>query len=159
MIIRDFQKKDQPAIENVFKMYWTDPEFLKKLSDKLNNFINQSLDFIEKKYRFFVAEENNEIIGIAGMRSIPDHMKIFAKTDNPSELYIITSKYKGRGIGAELKSKIIEENKTLGFSEIILYSPDSHKESWGFYDNNGFERVGEAVAPDGEPGQIWRMVL
>ena len=159
MIIRDFQKGDKEAVEKIFALYWTDPEFLKKLSDKLKMCIDQTQEYIDKKYRFFVAEEKGEVVGIAGFRSAPDHMKVFAKTNNPAEFYVLASKYKDKGIGKALRLKRIEEAKKLGFTEIVLYSPNSHSDSWGFHDKLDFERVGEAVAPDGEPGQIWRKVL
>lgn len=146
-------------MEQIFALYWTDPEFLKKLSDKLDMCVDQTQKYIDKKYRFFVAEENGEIIGIAGLRKAPDHMRLYAKTEKPAEFYVLASKYKGRGIGKALRLKRIEEAKKLGFTEIVLYSPNSHKDSWGFHDKLGFERVGEAIAPDGEPGMIWRRVL
>lgn len=159
IIIRTLEKGDIPAVEDIFKLYWTDLEFLKKLSEKLINFVDQAAEFIEKKYRFYIAEENGEVVGVVGMRTIPSHMREFATTNNAAELYIIASKYKNKGIGKLLKSTIIEESKNLGFTEIILYSPDSHNDSWKFYENNNFKRLGPALAPDGEPGVIWRMEL
>lgn len=159
MVIRDFKKEDKQAVEDILALYWTDPEFLNRLSRKLEMCIDQIQECVDKKYRFFVAEENDEIVGIAGLRRAPDHMKQYTKTDNPAEFYILGVKYKGRGIGRFLRLKRIEEAKKLGFTEIVFYSPNSHKDSWGFHDKLNFERVGEAIAPDGEPGQIWRKKL
>jgi len=159
MIIRDFQGGDKEVVEEIFKLYWTDPEFLAGLSRKLQMCIKQTEEYINKKYRFFVAEENGKVLGIAGLRGAPDHMRQHTKTNNSAEFYVLAVKYKGRGTGEALRLKRIEEAKKLGFTEIVLYSPNSHQESWGFHDRHGFERVGEALAPDGEPGQIWRRVL
>lgn len=159
MIIRDFQKNDQKAVEEIFALYWTDPEFIKELSDALKIYINKTEECINEKYNFFVAEENDEVVGIAGFRNAPDYFRSYTKTNNPAELYILASKYKGRGIGKELRLKRIEEAKKFGFTEVVLYSPNSHKTSWGFHDKLGFERVGEVIAPDGYPGQVWRKVL
>ena len=156
MIIRDFEQKDRKAVEEIFAMYWTDPEFLEKLGEKLERCI-QGTD--TQGFRFFVAEENGEIVGVAGMRRAPDHMKVYATTQNPVEFYVLAAKYKNKGIGQALRLKRMEEAKRLGFTEIVFYSPDSHKESWSFHDKLGFERVGSAVAPDGEPGMIWRKFL
>jgi len=132
MIIRDFKKDDLEAVEEIFAMYWTDPEFLKNLSHKLKMLIEQTKEYVDKKYRFFVAEENGEIVGIAGFRSAPSHIKLYSKTSNPVEFYILAAKYRGRGIGKELRLRRIEEAKKLGFTEVVFYSPNSHKESWGF---------------------------
>ncbi|MBI2674414.1 MAG: GNAT family N-acetyltransferase [Candidatus Yanofskybacteria bacterium] len=159
MIIRDFKKDDLEAVEEIFALYWTDPEFLKKLSLKLKMCIDKTDEYINEKYRFFVAEEKGEVVGIAGFRSAPSHIKLYAKTNNPVEFYILAAKYKGREIGKALRLKRIEEAKKLGFTEAVFYSPNSHKESWGFHDKLDFERVGEVIAPDGEPGQIWRKIL
>lgn len=159
MVIRDFKKEDLEAVEQIFSLYWTDPEFLRELSQKLKIYIERTPEFMKENYRFFVAEENNEIVGIAGMRSAPPHMKIFAKTENPVEFYIIAAKQKGKKIGAALREKRIAEAKKFGFTEVVFYSPNSHSDSWAFHDTSDFERVGETIAPDGEPGQIWRKIL
>ena len=159
MLIRNFQKEDKNVVEEIFAMYWTDPEFLKKLSHKLEMCVEQTQEYIDNKYSFFVAEEDGEVVGIAGLRSAPDHMRKHTKTDNPGEFYVLASKYKGRGIGTALRQKRLEEAKKLGFTELVLYSPNSHGDSWSFHDGMGFERVGEALAPDGEPGMIWRKLL
>jgi L-amino acid N-acyltransferase YncA len=68
-------------------------------------------------------------------------------------------KYKRKGIGRELKSKLIEEIKNNGFSEILLYSPNTHQESWNFHDTLGFDRVGEVTPPEDEAGHVWRKIL
>jgi [ribosomal protein S18]-alanine N-acetyltransferase len=149
MIIRGFQEKDQKAAEEIFALYWTDPEFLKELSDELNK--NNS--------SFFVAEENNEILGIVGFKELPDYLKPYALTDRPIEFYVIAVKYKKRGIGESLKIKLIEEARNRGFSEILLYSPHTHDGSWNFHDKLEFERVGEITPPEDEVGQLWRKIL
>ncbi len=160
MIIRDFQKNDLKAVEEIFTLYWTDQKFLKELSDKLNTHAGQTEECVNEKYRFFVAEEKSEIVGIAGFRNAPNYLKLRAKTNNPAELYILAVKHKNRGIGKELELKTAEGVKNLGFTEMILYSPNSHEESWGFYEKSGFEGAGEIIAPDdGEPGQVWRKTL
>jgi ribosomal protein S18 acetylase RimI-like enzyme len=159
MIIRDFEKNDTESVEVIFALYWTDPLFLNELSDKLQMAVNNTSECHEQKLKFFVAVEGDEIIGIGGLINAPDYLREHAETDTPAELYILASKYKGKGIGSALREKIIEEAKKLGFTEVLLYSPNSHQESWSFYDKFGSERIGEIVAPDGEPGQVWRKLL
>lgn len=159
MIIRNFRKNDLEAVQKIFALYWNDPVFLKELSQKLEVYINQSKEYLNEKLRFFVAEEKDEVVGVAGFRNAPSYLKAYAKTDNPTELYILAVKYKNKGIGKELKLKRMKEAKNLGFTEAILYSPNSHKESWIFHDKFGFERGPAIIDPDGEPGQIWRKIL
>lgn len=159
MIVRDFQSNDLEAVKEIFSLYWNDPDFLKELLNALHSYINQNEECKKEKYTFLVAEENGEVVGVAGFRSAPEYLREYTKTDNPAELYIIAAKYKNKGIGKELGKKRIEEIKHRGFTEIVLYSPDSHEESWDFHDAMGFERVGEVIAPDGFPGQAWRKIL
>jgi ribosomal protein S18 acetylase RimI-like enzyme len=83
----------------------------------------------------------------------------FTHSKNPAELYIIAVKNRGRGIGTLLITEVLKEVAELGYSEIVLYSGETHKESWEFYDNYGFKRVRGALAPDGEKGFVWTMDL
>lgn len=156
MIIREFKQEDQKVVEEIFALYWTDPEFLKELSDELQSFIKLSLN---KDLGFFVAEENGEIVGIVGFKKLADYFKPYAETNNPIELYVIAVKHKRNGVGKKLKIRFIEEIKKMGFSEILFFSPNSHNESWSFHDLLDFERVGEIIPPDDEIGQIWRKIL
>lgn len=159
MIIREFQKNDTGAVEGIFALYWTDSGFLKKLSEKLEMCVQQTKECAEKQYRFFVAEENNEVVGIVIIRKAPEAMRLYTQTENPAELYVIASKYKNRGIGKALRAKAMEIMKDMGFTEVVFYSPESHKESWDFHDQLGFERVEGVVSFDDEPGRIWRKKL
>ncbi len=156
MNIREFRENDKEVTEEIFALYWTDPEFLKELSDELQFYLKNPFN---KDRGFFVAEENGEILGIVGFKKLANYLEPYALTNNPVEFYVIAVKNKRQGIGTKLKLKLIEEAQKLGFSEILLFSPNSHKESWGFHDELGFERVGEIIPPDDEIGQVWRKIL
>lgn len=156
MIIREYKENDQRAAEEIFALYWTDPEFLKELADELRSYIESGS---QKDSSFLVAEENGEIIGTVGFRKLPDYLRPYALTTSPVEFYIIAVKHKGKGVGEKLKLRIIEEIQKLGFSEILLYSPHSHDESWNFHDKFGFDRVGEVTPPEDDPGHLWRKIL
>ncbi len=156
MNIREFQEKDREAVEKIFALHWTDPEFLKELSSELHLYVQSNP---EGNSLFFIAEEGEEIIGIAGFKKLPNYLKPYATTNNPVEFYVIAVKEKRKGVGQKLTLKLIEEAKKLRFSEILLYSPHTHSESWNFYEKLGFERVGEITPPDDEIGQLWRIIL
>lgn len=156
MTIREFQESDQKAAEEIFVLYWTDPEFLEELSGELELYIKNPP---KEDCKFFVAEEDNEILGIAGFKKLDDYLKPYAKTNNPIELYVVAVKQKRKGVGKKLISKLIEEVRKLGFSEILFFSPHSHNGSWDFHDKAGFERAGEVTPPDDETGQVWRKAL
>ncbi len=156
--IRELEKKDILAVESIYDLYWSGDvrdNFLKRLKD----YAERSPLVIAQGFKYFIAEENGEVVGVAALRKAPDFMKEFTKTDNPAEFYILAVKYRGKGIGTALRKKRIEEAKKLGFTEALFYSGETHQDSWGFHDNSDFKRIGTMVAPNGEKGQVWRMEL
>jgi N-acetylglutamate synthase-like GNAT family acetyltransferase len=158
MIIRALEKKDIESVEEIFDLYWDD-EFRKKLSRKLADYTNNSSEILEQDFKFFVAEEKEEIVGVSAIRRLPEHMKEYAQTERPAELYVIAVKYKNMGIGKLLREIRIEEAKKSGYTELLFFSSEKHKDSWPFHDNSGFKRVTSSVAPNGESGFIWRLKL
>lgn len=156
MNIRVLQKKNEKSVKEIFALYWTDPEFLKELSDELDLFFRE---VSSRSSYFFVAEIEGEIVGIAGFKKLSDYMKPYALTNNPVELYVIAVKYKRNGVGGKLTLELIEEARKLGFSEILLYSPLTHNESWNFYEKSGFKKNIEITPPDDEIGQLFQKIL
>lgn len=150
MEIRDYNEKDKRSVRNIFAKYWTDEEFLSELENNLN----------KKDVHFYVAEKDGIVVGIAGFRKAPEHLRIHAETNNPAELYVIASLSKNEGIGGVLAQKIIESAKNLNFTEIECYSPETHNSSWGFYEKHGFASHGIINDPDdGYPGMLWKKVI
>jgi L-amino acid N-acyltransferase YncA len=126
---------------------------------RIQDTANHTPESVEQLYRCFVAEEQGEIVGVALLRKVQEFMKPYTITAHAAEFYISGVKYKGRGIGHALREARIQEAKKIGFNEIILYSSQSHKDAWSFHDKSDFKRVGEVLAPNGEPGVVWRMIL
>lgn len=156
--IRKFKKDDVHSIEGIYDLYWHD-DFRIRLSERLNDFVNQKDDSIKQDFQYFVAEKDGEVVGIASTRKLPDHMKMYSTTNNPVELYVVAVKYQNQGIGKILRNKMIDEARSKNCTEILFFSGEKHKDSWSFHDSSGFERVGDFVAPNGEKGHIWRMAL
>jgi len=86
-------------------------------------------------------------------------MRQFTETDNPAEFYVAAVKNKGKGVGTLLMNEKIQTLKQKGYTEIIFFSGETHKDSWGFHDASSFERVGKMSAPNGEVGNVWRLIL
>ncbi|HAT68573.1 MAG: hypothetical protein A2481_02520 [Candidatus Yonathbacteria bacterium RIFOXYC2_FULL_47_9] len=150
MEIRDYNKKDKEAVQNIFTKYWTDEEFLSELSENIDS----------GKMHFYVAEKDGEVIGVAGFREAPEYLHDYAETKNPAELYVVASQLQNEGIGSMLVQKVIDEAKNLYFTEIECYSPETHSSSWKFYEKLGFTRHGIIKDPDdGYPGMLWRKII
>lgn len=150
MQIIKYNNNYKKEVEDIFKTYFDDPEFLQELDDGLINI----------KYSFYLILENGEVLGVAGIRGVNNFLSDYVLTSNPAELYIIASKYKGKGVGSKLLNYVIEECNKINYTELICYSPETHDSSWKFYQSNGFIKCGIVNDPDdGCPGMVWRRVL
>lgn len=158
MTIRELQKSDVPQIEAIYDLYWSG-DFRENISKRLNQFVENATEITEQHFAYFVAEENSEVLGVVAIRNCPTHMREYATTPNPGEIYILAAKTKGTGIGKSLIQKTLSESRIAGYTESLLYSGETHSDSWGFYDHLGFARVGSSVAPNGEQGHIWQLEL
>jgi L-amino acid N-acyltransferase YncA len=156
--VRELKKEDVEAVEKIYDLYWFD-DFRQKLSQKLNDFVNHLENSIKQNFQYFIAERSGEVVGVAVVRKLPEHMKNYAKTANPAEFYVIAVKYQRQGIGEMLRNKRIEEVKKSGYTEVLFFSGEKHKDSWAFHDKSGFKRIGVATAPNGEKGQMWQMIF
>lgn len=157
-IIREFNPQDQAKVGEIFDLYWTG-EFREKAAKRVYQYLDNDPEVVKQGFKWFVAEENGEVVGVAASRKLPEHTQQYAQTSNPCELYLIAAKYKGKGIGTLLRDHFISEAKKLGYTEALFFSGETHQDSWAFHDNSDFKRAGSATAPDGEPGFIWQMEL
>ncbi len=146
--VRKLKPNDVEAVERIFDLYWSGG-FRQSLSRHL----------VLNDLEWFVAEENAEVVGVAATRPAPERMCQYAKTNQVVEFYVSAVKYKGRGIGTALRQIRIDQARKVGFKEAVFFSGEKHRESWSFHDHSEFKRVGGAIAPDGEVGQIWLMNL
>ncbi len=101
-IIRKLEPQDIGEIEKIFDLYWSG-DFRHHLSDRLKQ--------PPQDFKWFVAEENGELVGVAASRKAPERMMQYAKTDKVVEFYVAAAKYKGRGIWTALRNVRINEAK------------------------------------------------
>ncbi len=158
MNIRGLESKDESAVEAIYDLYWSG-DFRQNLTKRLKGFVAADQEVVDQKFVYLIAEEAGEVLGVLAFRRAPDRMREFTMTKDPAELYILAVKKRGQGVGRTLAKGALEEIRKAGYTEIVLYSGETHKDSWDFYDQLGLERVGDAVAPNGENGKIWRMLL
>ncbi len=145
MKIREYEDADKESVEKIFAQYWNDNEFLNELSHNIDT----------RNGRYYIAEKEGEVVGVAGYRDAPEYLKAHAKTKKPAELYIVASKHSGEGVGSALIAKIEESAKRESFTEIQCYSPGTHSNSWKFYEHLGFVQHGTINDPDDDcPGML-----
>lgn len=150
MQIKKYNKNNKEKVENVFKLYWNDPEFLSELSENLES----------DNCKFYTALDGDNLCGVIGIRRVGNFLKKYISTNKAIELYIIASKAKNKGVGTVLFKNILNKCKKYGYTEIICYSPETHNDSWRFYEKNGFTSLGIVTDPDdGCPGMLWKILL
>jgi putative acetyltransferase len=94
---------------------------------------------------YWVATQNEIVLGGGG---------IFPSNGLPEgccELvrYFLTPEARGKGIGKELLSKSVEIAKELGYTKMYLESFPEMKEAIRMYEQNGFERIDQALGNTG----------
>ena len=63
------------------------------------------------------------------------------RSDAAIELLIVSSKYRGRGIGRMLVDRFVQAARSASSSLVTVYT-DDQMSNWSFYENYGFRRVG-----------------
>lgn len=133
MKIRRYQKQDeiepliQRAVEDIEPEYYSgeQQEHLEEVIPEMN------VDFAEKdRYIYYVAEEEGEIIGVAG----------FQKESGTVAGIFVSPDRKKSGIGSKLLKKLEEKAREEGLEEMETLAS---LEAEGFYRKNGYSVVKE----------------
>ena len=85
-------------------------------------------------YRYFVAEENGEILGYCGFTYVLDEAEI------PN--VCVSAKVRGCGIGKKMMLALFEEAKSLGVATLYLEVRQSNMPAQKLYRSVGFEEIG-----------------
>ena len=120
MTISDLEKIKQ-NLQTDFDEFWT-PTILES---ELNN--TNSL--------YFVAKENENILGFAGIIINYD----FTEISN----IVVKKDFRNKGIGKILLEKIINESKKLKKDKIYLEVNEKNEIALGLYEKYNFEKVGK----------------
>lgn len=130
MVIRRFKKQDAEEVSKIIKKNLIRKNNLvyppKTIEVLLNDTNSENLIKKSKTRNYFVAIENEEILGIGGYEKDDIHT------------FFVNPKYHRKGIGSKLLVKILEEAKKQGINTINCASTP-HAES--FYKSFGFKRI------------------
>ncbi|MEM2104838.1 MAG: GNAT family N-acetyltransferase [Candidatus Bathyarchaeia archaeon] len=93
---------------------------------------------VEGKATFYLALENNEIIGFA---------QTIQHDANTAELdrIIILPEYTKKGLGTHLLNQVITDQKQKGISNIIANAGKEENQARRFYEKNGFKPIKETT--------------
>ena len=136
MRVRKFRKEDAQKVSNIVKKNLLEINSKKYSKDTVNALINDSTPtrLIEKSKtrHYYVAIENNEILGIGGYENDDIHT-FFVKPRNH-----------GKGIGKKLMERVLKDAKKEGVK--IMNSASTHYAE-KFYASLGFKRIAERTVP------------
>lgn len=97
--------------------------------------LNAFTETVEKEnFRYFVAEEEGEIIGYCGFLFVLDEAEI------PN--VCVKSSARKRGVGKQMMSVLMEEAKKLGMAVLYLEVRESNTPARALYKSLGFEENG-----------------
>lgn len=101
-------------------------------------------------YTFLVAIDDDKIIGYICSTIVYDNCDLLK--------IIVNKDYRKQGIGKLLLLKLIEVCKEKDVENITLEVRDDNKTAISFYENNGFEQLGERKGYyNGKDAKIYRL--
>lgn len=86
--------------------------------------------------KIFVAEDNNKLIGIADLFIVPIMRRGYYQ--GHIEDFVVTENMRGKGVGTTILSAIVNFCKNNNIGVIKLTSGFELKDSYKFYEKNGF---------------------
>jgi GNAT superfamily N-acetyltransferase len=133
--------EDLEQIKNILTQ-WTDPGEVDKYIERIGNEINGKTEF---NMHFWVAKEDEKILGVTGISNPLPVILPPAKTPNPAEIKImyVDGNSQGKGIGKMLINFIEHQAKSEGYTELMVRSANRYKfTAYGFYEKCGYEKSG-----------------
>lgn len=152
IIIRTIQPEDNPVIAHIIR------ESLSEFgADKPGTVFDKSTDhlytlFQRQKSVYYVAEQNKEIAGGAGIypsEGLPDGVCELVK------MYLV-NKARGQGLGKKLIEKCIDFATSAGYTSVYLETMPELRRAVTIYEKLGFEYLSGPIGNTGHYGcDVW----
>ncbi|MDO8341194.1 MAG: GNAT family N-acetyltransferase [Candidatus Woesebacteria bacterium] len=139
--IRKPKEKDLSKIREILAQ-WNDQEYTEIYFTRIKNEISGQTEF---NMKFWVATDDEEVLGIIGLCDLSPDLLSFAKTPKPGQLKIlyIDNKDRGKGIGKTLTQFVEKEASKNDYEELLVKSSEIYKNTaWGFYEKMSYKPVG-----------------
>lgn len=126
MKIREYKKLDKENVLNLIRL--NIPKFFDYYEEKdLTNYLDNEID------RYFVVEENDQIVGSGGFNHFKSEKEIRISWD------IFHPDYQNKGLGTLLLEHRIKEIKTLDNVEKTIVRTSQY--AYKFYEKNNFKLI------------------
>lgn len=145
-IIRLIEKQDNPQIANVIRRVLEDFNVPKVGTA----YTDTSLDCMFETYQkpnavYFVVEENNKIIGGAGVAKLDNYEGNVCELQ---KMYFLPEA-RGRGVGAQMMEFCLAKAREFGFEKIYLETMEYMTHAQKLYKQAGFEYIECAMGDTG----------
>ncbi|WP_350288263.1 GNAT family N-acetyltransferase [uncultured Croceitalea sp.] len=154
-IIREIRLKDNQQVAKVIRQVLEDlgvPKVGTAYADKILDTMFEAYD--KPKATYFVVEENNSIIGCAGIAQLDDYDGNVCELQ---KMYFL-EEARGRGLGAKMIKTCLDSAAAYGFEKCYLETMPYMKAAQKLYLKNGFEYID---APMGDTGHyscpVWML--
>ncbi|HIH10664.1 TPA: GNAT family N-acetyltransferase [Candidatus Woesearchaeota archaeon] len=121
---------------------WTEVEEVEKYITRISNEIDGKTEF---NMQFWIAKEDETVVGVVGLCNPLPKILSFAKTSNPGEIKILylDTQMQGKGIGKLLVGYVEKEADKQGYSELLVRSAERYRDTaYGFYEKLGYLKTG-----------------
>ncbi len=145
-IIRLIEKKDNPQIAKVIRSVLEDFNVPKVGTA----YADVSLDSMFENYQkpnavYFVVEENDKIIGGAGVAKLDNFEGNVCELQ---KMYFLPEA-RGRGVGSQMMEFCLAKARELGFEKIYLETMEYMTHAQKLYKQSGFEYIDSAMGDTG----------
>lgn len=124
MQVRRMTKEDCAAVAAIEAVSFSMPWSLRAFTDTVE----------KENFRYFVAEEDGEILGYCGFLFVLDEAEI------PN--VCVKESARKRGVGKEMMSVLLEEARKLGLTVLYLEVRESNQAARRLYESLGFVENG-----------------
>ncbi len=149
---------DLESVEQILKQ-WNSEEDTIKYRDRIKSEIEGKTEF---GMHFWLAKENEAVVGVGGLADPLPKILSYAKTENPGELKILyfDNQARGKGFGTKFLHFLEEQSISQGRTEMLVRSAEEYRETaYEFYKNCGYEDMGSLPDTTNQAMEIFRKDL
>lgn len=138
IVIREIQSNDNQQIAEVIREVFVVDDYPKTGTA----FADKQLDFMFEAYNspnaiYYVVEENNKIIGGAGISQLENSQENICELQ---KMYFL-NEARGKGLGFKIIQMCLEKAKEFGFEKCYLETLPEMKTAQHLYQKLGFEYI------------------
>ena len=157
IIIREIQQKDNQAIAQIVR-----DVLMEMGAPKVGTaYADPNLDLLFETYQnsksiYFIVENNNKIIGGAGIAQLENESEDICELQ---KMYFLPEA-RGLGLGTQLMDKCLESATTFGFQKCYLETMPYMEAAQKLYQKVGFEYLNEPLGNTGHTScPVWMIKL